>query len=203
MKLEPGETLLPKLDRNKHHCQGHFLKQLRCHSTCVNGSTSNQESTTDSLLKFRRKSRILRHDRSAFRDEDVQNSGTDVCITIRVVTELVNSNMAEIFAKRRWSQEEISVLPGSSLCRDYSKTFEQFKAVLVKYQVESNIARKRVVTERLRRVHPRRWKVPRHALHHPITIDSRWNRYQERETEGVLHSSESYAHINAGSGITT
>ena len=46
----------------------------------------------------------------------LQNSGTDVCITSRVFSALVNSNMAELFAKRRWSQDEISVLPGSSLC---------------------------------------------------------------------------------------
>ena len=55
-KLEPvRRDLLPQQDRNKHHCQGHLLQQLRYYSTCVNGSTSNHESTTDTLLKFRRK----------------------------------------------------------------------------------------------------------------------------------------------------
>ena len=44
-----------KQDRNKHHCQGHLLRELRYHSTCVKWSTSKQESTTNILLKFRRK----------------------------------------------------------------------------------------------------------------------------------------------------
>ena len=35
--------------------------------------------------------------------------------------------MAELFAKRRLSQEEISVLPGSSFCRDDFYPFEQLQ----------------------------------------------------------------------------
>ena len=36
-------------------------------------------------------------------------------------------------------------------------------------------------TGRLRRAHLPRWKLPRHALHHPIRIDSWWKRHQERD----------------------
>ena len=46
----------------------------------------------------------------------------------------------------------------------------------------SYIARQRIVTERLRRAHLPRWKLPRSALDHSIRIDSRWQRRQERET---------------------
>ena len=40
--------------------------------------------------------------------------------------------------------------------------------------------------------HLPRWKLPRHALHHPIRIDSGWKRCQERDTDGILHNRESY-----------
>ena len=54
-----------------------------------------------------------------------------------------------------------------------------------------------VVTERLRRVHLSRWKLPRSALDHSIRVYSRWQRRQERETCGVLHGRESYVHTSA------
>ena len=56
MSEEIQENLDHKLqDRNRHRCRCHLLRELRNHTTCVYGSTSNQESTTNILLKFRRK----------------------------------------------------------------------------------------------------------------------------------------------------
>ena len=119
--------------------------------------------------------------------------GADACLKIRVFSAVVNSNMAELFAKRRWSQEEISVMLGSSLCSDHFIPSINSRP-LWRRTNQSNIARQCVVTERLRRVHLPRWKLPRHALYHPFRIDSGWKRYQERETDGILHSRESYVH---------
>ena len=55
---------------------------------------------------------------------------------------------------------------------------------------QSYIARQRVVTERLRRAHLPRWKLPRYALDHSIWIDSGVPRRQEREACGVLYGRE-------------
>ena len=124
MKLEPVRgDLLPKQDRNERHCHGHLLTELRYHSTCVNGSTSNQESTTDTLFEVSKKMiSLLRHDRSVLRERDGAVEFKILAPMLASPFEsspaLVNSNMAELFAKRRWSQEEISA--GSSLCRDNS-----------------------------------------------------------------------------------
>ena len=78
------------------------------------------EYDQSSLEVSKRTTRLLRHDPSAVREEDgaveIKNFGTDVCLKIRVLSALVNSNMAELFAKRRWSQEGISVLLGSFFC---------------------------------------------------------------------------------------
>ena len=52
------------------------------------------------------------------RSSRIQNLDTDVSFRI-YVSALVKSNMAELFAKRRCSQEEISVLLGSLLCWDH------------------------------------------------------------------------------------
>ena len=68
--------------------------------------------------------RLLRHNRSILRAEDG-------AVELKILAPMFasqfessphwsNSNMGEFFAKRRRSQEGISVLPGSSLCRDYS-----------------------------------------------------------------------------------
>ena len=44
---------------------------------------------------------------------------------------------------------------------------------------QSNITVQRVVTERLRRIHLPRWMLQRHALNHPIWIDSGWKRLRK------------------------
>ena len=76
----------------------------------TDASTSNQESTTKALWKFRKMIKLLRHDLSVFTTRRRWSSwipyfGTDVCLKIRVFSALVNSNMAVLFAVRRWSQE--------------------------------------------------------------------------------------------------
>ena len=72
MKLVPLRVdRLLKQDRNKHHCQGHFLQQLRYHFTCVNGSTSKPgEYDRHSFEASKKMIRLLRHDRSVLREED-------------------------------------------------------------------------------------------------------------------------------------
>ena len=112
---------------------------------------------------------LLRHDRSILREKDgaVQFKilAQLFCSTIRVFPPVVNSsNKVQIFAKKRWSQDEISVLFGSSFCRDYS-TFPSNSRPFWRKSNGSSIARQRVVTKRLHRVHHPRWKLPRHALH--------------------------------------
>ena len=207
MKLAPVRgDLLPKQDRNKHHCQGHLLQELRYQSTCVNGSTSNQESTTDTLLKFRRKWSecfdmiVLSFEKKT---EQLNSKIRHRCLHhIRVFSAMVNSNMAEFFAQR-WSQEEILVLLGSLLCREYSILSSKSRPFWRK-SIESSIARQRVVTERLRRVHLPRWKLPRHALDYPVWIDSRWEKMSSKGDRRC--SSKQWIlriHIYTNSGITT
>ena len=187
MKLEPVQgDLLPKQERNKHHCRCHLFRESRCHFACVNGSTSNRDSTTKTLLKSRRRRR----------SSWIQNFGTDVCLKIRVFSSLVNSNMAELFARRRWSPEEISVPLGSLFCRDYSIPPSNSKPFWRKTN-SSSIARQRVITERLRRVHLPRWKFPRHVLHSSIPDWFRVEKKdQDRQTDGILHSRESPAYTS-------
>ena len=55
----------------------------------------------------------------------------------------------------------------------------------------SYIARQSVVTRRLRRAHLSRWKLSRLTRHHPVWIDSRRKRLQEREACGVLYGRKS------------
>ena len=189
MKLEPVQgDLLPKQERNKHHCRCHLFRESRCHFACVNGSTWNRESTTKTLLKSRRRKR----------SSWIQNFGTDVFLKIRVFSSFVNSNMAELFAKRRWSQEEISVLLRSLL-----KTSRNSRTFWRKSN-SSSIARQRVVTERLRRVHLPRWKFPRHALHHPIRIDSGWKKEIKKGRQTVFFTAVNpMQHIYTRKGTTT
>ena len=144
-------NLLLKQDRSKHHW------------------TSNQESTTNILSMLRRRLTV-RHALPDFREEDgaveFKNSGANVCLTIRVFPALVDSNKAKIFAKRRRSQEENPVLPGSPLSRYFPLPLSNSSPFWRKTN-RSSIARQRVVTKRLCRVHLPRWKFPRHAFHHP------------------------------------
>ena len=64
-------NLLLKQDRNKHQCRRLLLQRLRYHITSEDGSTSNQVSTTEGLVKFWKKMiRLLRHDLSVLREED-------------------------------------------------------------------------------------------------------------------------------------
>ena len=135
MTLETVQgNLFIKQDRDKHHRRRLLLQRLRDHITSVSGSTSNQVSTTklfrsvkegDQIASTRSFSTSRRR-----RSSRIQNLGTDVSFRIYVFSELVNSNMAELLAKK----EEV-------LRRDFSIvwihtllipscTFEQFKATL-------------------------------------------------------------------------
>ena len=171
MKLEPvRRDLLPKKDRNKQHCQGHLLRELRYHSTCVSGSTSNQQSTTNILLKLRRK---------------WPNCLDMIVLFFEMKTEQPNGQFEDGWItckKKEDTKEEIPVLLGSSLCRDFSIPWSSSRPFRRKTH-QSCIARQRVVTERRLRAHLSRWKLPRYALGRSIWIDSGW---QERETCGVL-----------------
>ena len=121
----------------------------------------------------------------------------------RLLSVLVNSNMAKILARRRWSPEEISVLCGSTLCW-YHLVLSSNSRPLWRKTHWSYMARQRVVAERLRREHLPRWKLPRSALDHPSRIDSRWERRQEREACCVLHGRELNVHRSPQEkGITT
>ena len=141
------------------------------------------EYDENSFEVSKKMTRLLRHGLSVLREEDgtvdIKIFGTDVCFKIRVFSALVNSNMAELFARRRWSQEEISVLLRSLFCRDYSIPPSNSRPFWRKTNSFS-IARQRVITERLRRVHLPPWKFPRHAIHHPIRIDSGWKKRSKK-----------------------
>ena len=139
--------------------------------------------------------RLLRHDPSVLREEDG-------AVELRILAPasfkivffaLVNSNMTELLAKRRWSQEEIPILRGSQFTWNSSLPSSN-STPLWRNTLWSYIVRQRVVTERVHRAHPPRWKLPRYALDHSIRIDSGWQRRQERETCGVLHGREPNVH---------
>ena len=127
------------------------------------------------------------------RSSRIQNLGTDVSFRIRVFSALFNSDMADLLAKRRRSQEEISVLCGSILCWYHIVPSSNSRSLWRKTR-QSYIATQRVVTGRLRRAHQPRWKLPRYALDHSIGIDSGWQRRQEREMCGVLCGREPNVH---------
>ena len=54
LETVPGNRLL-KQDRNKYQCRCPLLRRLRYHVTCVNGSTSNQWSTTKAVSKCQKR----------------------------------------------------------------------------------------------------------------------------------------------------
>ena len=108
----------------------------------------------------------------------IKNFGADVGLKIRVFSALINSNMAELFAKVRWSQKKISVVSGYLLCWDHFIPSNNSRPFWCKTNW-FNIPGQRVVTERLRRLHLPRRTFPRHAYHHPIRIDSGWERYMK------------------------
>ena len=158
MKLEPVRgDLLPKQDRNKHHCQGHLLPELPYHSTCVNGSTSNQESTTDTLFEVSKKMIASTWDRSILRE------GGAV---------------------------EFKILPPMFVSQLESSPHRSIRTWL------SSLQRGGAPKKRFSDFAEHIYQLLRHALHHPIRIDSGWKRYQEWETDGILHSSESYAYTS-------
>ena len=134
--------------------------------------------------------RLLRQRR---RNSRIQNLGTDVSFRIYVFSALVNSSMAELLAKRRRTKEEISALCGSIPC-SYHPILSSGSRPLWRKTHQSNIARQRVTTGRLRRAHLPRWKLQRYALDHLIWIDSGWQTRQDLETCGVLYGRESNVH---------
>ena len=102
---------------------------LFCAKECMCGASQHVHSQEVS----KKMTKLLRDDRSVLREDgavEFRNSGTDGFLTIRIFSALVKSNMAYTFAKRRRSQEEISVLPGSLFTLRLFFTFEQFKAIL-------------------------------------------------------------------------
>ena len=62
---------------------------------------------------------LPRHELPHRREEDgavaLKKFGVDACLAVRVITVLVNSNMAQSFAEGRRSQEKIPVLCGTEL----------------------------------------------------------------------------------------
>ena len=127
--------------------------------------------------------RSLRHDRSVFREED--GAVEFKILAPMFVSQFESSPHWSIrtwlryFAKRRRSQEEIPVLPGSQLSR-YIPLPSSNSGPFWRKTNWSRITRQRDVTKRLRRVHLPRWKFPRHASHHPVRIDAWWTRCQKR-----------------------
>ena len=104
------------------------------------------------------------------RSSRIQNLGTDVSFRVHVFSILVNSNVAELLAKRRRTQKEIPVLCGSILCR-YHPVPSSNPRPLWRKTHQSYIARQRVVAKRLRRVHMSRWKLTRYALDRSFNVD--------------------------------
>ena len=150
---------------------------------------------------------VLRHDRSVFWEEDG-------AVEFKILAPML---VSQFESSPRWSirawlnhlqrgggpKKRFQYLLGSSLCRDFSKLSRNSRAFWRRPN-QSSIARQRVVTERLRRVHLPRWKLPRHALNHQIRIGCGWKRYRELETDG--NSSLQWIlciHIYTSSGITT
>ena len=120
---------------------------------------------------------FLRHDDSVksrrWRSSKILRSGINMSTDNCVFFALVNSNMAGLLAKRRWSQEEIPILRGSQFTWNSSLPSGNSKPFWRKTHW-SYIARQRVVTERRRRAHVSRWKLSWLTLHHPVWIDSGW-----------------------------
>ena len=92
--------------------------------------------------------------------------------------------------RRMSSRIQNPVLCGSILCW-YHLVPSSNSGPLWRKTHEPYKAKQRVVTERLRRAHISRRKLPRYALEHPIRVDSRWKRDQEWETDGGLYSRKS------------
>ena len=169
-----GETCC---DRKKHHRRCHLLRQVRYHTTCVYGSTSNQESTTKHSFEV---SKLLRHD-----EKKTEQSNSKLWHRCS----FHNSSLPrDICKEEEVTRRDFSIAWIPAQPRLFF-TFEQFKAILEEIQMIQHCKK----TCCYRQVHLPRWKLPRHALHHPTRIDSGWKRCQERETDGTLHSRESNA----------
>ena len=103
----------------------------------------------------------------------IARPGINISFRSYVFFALVNSNMAKFLAKRRWKQEEIPMLRGSQFTWKSSIPSINSRPFWKKTHW-SNIARQRVVTERLRRAHLSRWTLPWVTLHRPVWVDSGW-----------------------------
>ena len=100
------------------------------------------------------------HTSRKWRGMQIPRPGINISFRIFVFFALVNLNMDKFLAKRRWKQEEIPMLRGSQFTWKSSIPSINSRPFWWK-----NIARQCVVTERLRRAHLSRWKLPWLTLH--------------------------------------
>ena len=94
-----------------------------------------------------------------WRSSQIPRLDINISFRIYVFFALVNSNMAKFLAKRRWSQEKVPIFRGTQLKWNSSILSNNSRPFWRKTHW-SYIARQRVVTERLRRAHLSRWKLP-------------------------------------------
>ena len=135
--------------------------------------------------------RLLRHDSSVTREEDG-------AVEFRILAQMFRS---ESTCSPHWIRAWPNYLQkGGGLKKRFLYCVDPFHADIILYlratqghSGQSYIARQ-CVTGRLRRAHLSRWKLPWLALNHPIWVDSRWQRRQERETRGALYDRESNVH---------
>ena len=210
MKLEPVQgDLLPKRERNKHHCRCHLFRESRCHFACVNGSTSNRESTTKTHLKSRR------------RWPDCFDM---VFLYFEKKTEQLTSKfLAPMFASKFASSPHWSIRTWLSYLQGGGGPKKRFQYCFDPYSAET-ILYLRAIQGRSggKRIHS--------ALQDNVLLPSDFAEYiyhlgnshdmqsiiqsglipgekrdQKRETDGILHSRESYAtylHKERDYGVT-
>ena len=125
--------------------------------------------------------KLVRHDDTAPREDDGAVKFQELASIFRSEftssSTLVNSNMAKFHSKRRWSQEEIPILRGSRFT--WNSSFPSSNSQPFWKNTVILHCRQRVVTERLRRAHLSRCKLPWPTVHHPVRIDSGWENVKE------------------------
>ena len=134
--------------------------------------------------------RLLRHDSSALREEDG-------AVEFRILAQMFRSEFtsSQHWAIRAW----LNYLPkGGGLRKRFQYCVDPFHADTILYirAIQSNSGGKHInpTLQHNVQAYLSRWKLPRHALDHPICIDSGWQRRQKRVTCGVLYGRESNGH---------
>ena len=183
MTLEtvPGNKFL-KQDRNKHRVRRHLRRRSHFRIVSGDGSTSNQGNTTKAVSKCQKRwpdcfDTILQYFEKKTERSNSESSHQCFIQQSRLLRVGQFEHGEVLFAKKKSGGAKKRFQ--HCLNPHSAETILHFRAVLGHSGRKHIDPALRDNVLRLRRVRLPRWKLPRHALNHPIRIDFGWKRYQE------------------------